>query len=160
MTGDDLKHATAGEAGDERLTPLIGTLDPNPSPGSIDCTTLPDRRVASVAAEVSDGSASVADDLVTQSLDAILLALIAVSDEQTHGTGLMDELDRLFDADLSPGTVYPRLHELEADGVLNRHDLVQTKQYSISDDDAAEDLIERAAREHLAISLFLHAALE
>jgi hypothetical protein len=100
----------------------------------------------------------VAEEVVTQSLDEILVALIALRDDETHGTGLMEDMARVFDVQPSPGTVYPRLHDLKADGTLMRHDLVQTKQYSVDDDDAADRLIERAMYQHLAVGLFLHAA--
>jgi DNA-binding PadR family transcriptional regulator len=39
-----------------------------------------------------------------------------VRDDGTHGTGLMDDMAQLFDVQPSPGTVYPRLHDLESDG--------------------------------------------
>ena len=102
----------------------------------------------------------VAEEVVTQSLDEILLALITLRDDETHGTGLMEDMARVFDVQPSPGTVYPRLHDLEADGTLTRHDLVQTKQYSVNDEDVASRLIERAMYQHLAVGLFLHAALD
>ena len=111
-----------------------------------------------LADDVSD--IDVAEAAVTQSLDEILVALIALRDDGTHGTGLMEDMAQLFDVQPSPGTVYPRLHDLESDGTLTRHDLVRTKQYSISDDDAAESILERAMYQHLAIGLFLHAAVD
>jgi len=80
--------------------------------------------------------------------------------DETHGTGLMDELDHLFDAQVSPGTVYPRLHELDDEGILDVHELVQTKQYSISDDPTARDRIQCAVSQHLAMAMFLHASLD
>jgi hypothetical protein len=113
---------------------------------------------ALLADDVSD--IDVAEEVVTQSLDEILVALIALRDDGTHGTGLMDDMADLFDVEPSPGTVYPRLHDLESDGTLTRHDLVQTKQYSISDDAAAESTLERAMYQHLAVGLFLSAALD
>ncbi len=86
--------------------------------------------------------------------------MIAVADGGTHGTGLMEELEAQFGAELSPGTVYPRLHELEADGTLQMHELVQTKQYGIADDAAAKEQIATSAYQHLALGLFLHASLD
>lgn len=103
---------------------------------------------------------TVSEELVTQSLDEILLALIQLRDDDTHGTGLMEDMATLFGVRPSPGTVYPRLHDLDADGVLARHDLVQTKQYMIDDEAAAADRLESAMYEHLALGLFLRAALE
>lgn len=102
---------------------------------------------------------SVSRDIVTASLDELLLALVALRENGTHGTGLMDDVRSLFDVDPSPGTVYPRLHDLESEGLLARHDLVKTKQYAV-DDEAAADRIEEAMYQHLAVGLFLRAALE
>jgi hypothetical protein len=146
---------TVGETPDEQLTPLGGTDRPEVESG-----TIPEPLLSSVIEDVADGDLTVDDGLVTQSLDEILLAMIALADDETHGTGLMEELSRLFDADLSPGTVYPRLHDLEAESQLRMHELVQTKQYSIDDAAAAESKIEDAMYQHLAIGLFLHASLD
>lgn len=107
-----------------------------------------------------DGDLEGRSEAVTASMDALLVALVALRDDGTHGTGLMEDLTRLFGVEPSPGTVYPRLHDLESAGVLARHDLVQTKQYSISDREAAASTLERAATWHLAVGLFLRAALE
>jgi DNA-binding PadR family transcriptional regulator len=115
--------------------------------------------LSSVADDVLDENAcSLPNDIVTQRLDEILVALIALRNEDTHGTGLMAELADGFDVQPSPGTIYPRLHDLDANGTLTRHDLVQTKQYAIGDPDAADELLERAMQQHLALGLFLQAA--
>lgn len=41
---------------------------------------------------------------------------------------------------------------------LTHHNLVQTKQYSISDDAAAKSTLKRAMYQHLAVGMSLHAA--
>ena len=164
MTEDEFRHASTGDTvhsnADERLTPLIGGHNTDPSPDRPSRDPVPEALLSSVGEELADGSVAIDEGLVTQSLDEILLALIASTSDETHGTGLMDELERCFDAQLSPGTVYPRLHELDSEGLLEMHELVQTKQYSISDDPAARDRIERAVYRHLAIGMFLHASLD
>ena len=162
MSGDNLRRVTAGEAmgdrADERLTPLVG--NDSPAHGTASRDAIPESVLDSVVDDVADGNLAVDDGLVTQSLDEILLAVIALSDEETHGTGLMETLSRLFDAQLSPGTVYPRLHDLESDGTLTVHELVQTKQYSIDDAEAAASQIERAAYRHFVMGTFLQASLD
>jgi predicted HAD superfamily phosphohydrolase len=50
------------------------------------------------------------DALIKENLDEILLMLISLHGE-THGKELLSDLDGLFETELSPGTVYPRLHE-------------------------------------------------
>ena len=92
--------------------------------------------------------------------DEILLALVTLRTEGTHGTGLIDDIDGLFGVEPSPGTVYPRLHDLDAEGPLARHDLVRTKQYVVDDDPAARERLESAMHQHLAVGLFLAAALD
>lgn len=99
------------------------------------------------------------DEIVKQNLDEILIALIALRDG-THGKALIDDLSRLFDAQLSPGTVYPRLHDIEGDDMLSMHELVRTKEYSVADEDAAQSQIEQAMYHHLALGLFLHDSLD
>lgn len=123
----------------------------------------PEEVMTAVAEDLFDGDVddvAVPDDLVTQSLDKLILGLIALRDDETHGTGLRQDIEALFDVNPSPGTIYPRLHELEADDILRCHELIQTKQYSLSDEDRAADRIERAMYHHLTVGLFLHAALD
>lgn len=159
MSGDQLRRMTVGETvgtgTDERPTHLVGSDHETPDSGGPELTD-----VLSSIDDPRDGDVTVDEGHVTESLDEILIAMIASSADETHGTGLMDELDRLFDVQLSPGTVYPRLHELESEDLLEMHELVQTKQYSIDDPSSARDRVERAVQQHLAIGLFLQASLD
>jgi len=125
--------------------------------------TTPETLMSDIAESLHDGDVddvTVPRAVLTPSLDEILLALVALREDDTHGTGLMEDIGTLFDVDPSPGTVYPRLHDLEADDLLVRHDLIKTKQYALDDEEAAAGRIERAASQHLAVGLFLRAALE
>jgi hypothetical protein len=117
-------------------------------------------QVGSTLFEDDQEQVPVDEELVTQSLDEILLALVALRDDETHGTALMEDMATLFDVRPSPGTVYPRLHDLDDGGLLGRHDLVQTKQYALADESSAASSIEDAMYQHLAVGLFLHAALD
>lgn len=164
MSGDDLRRVATGDAvgdtPDERLTPLVGNTRPRPRRNQPRRTVVSEAVRTSIDEVVESGQVTVEDGLVTESLDEILIALIALANDETHGTILMEALETQFDADLSPGTVYPRLHELESEDILEMHELVQTKQYSIDECDEAERIIETAMNEHLAIGTFLQAALE
>ncbi|MFB6171586.1 MAG: helix-turn-helix transcriptional regulator [Haloarculaceae archaeon] len=100
------------------------------------------------------------EEMVKGSLDELLLLLVGLREDGTHGKGLMDDLSTLFDAQLSPGTVYPRLHELEEEDLLEMHELVRTKEYHVDDREAAREEIAAAMRQHLAIGLFLQTALD
>jgi hypothetical protein len=163
MSGDNLRRVTTGKmqgkTADERVTPLDGTEGPEShDPPSRDAIT--ESVLEPVIDDVVDGDIAVDDGLVTQSLEEILLAMIAIADGGTHGTGLMEGLEDQFGAELSPGTVYPRLHDLEANGTLQMHELIQTKQYGIADSAAAKEQIAESASQHLALGLFLHASLD
>jgi hypothetical protein len=98
------------------------------------------------------------ESVVKGNLDEILLMLVALRDSDTHGKGLMEDLETVFDADLSPGTVYPRLHDLDDNDLLRVQELVRTKEYRIDDDEDARDRIEEAMRQHLALGFFFYAA--
>ena len=64
----------------------------------------------------------------------------------------MSDLEAVFGADLSPGVVYPRLHELEEEGLLEVQELVRTKEYRIADGERVRERIEGAMRQHLALA--------
>jgi DNA-binding PadR family transcriptional regulator len=66
----------------------------------------------------------------------------------------------VFDTRLSPGTLYPQLHELEDEGLLTVQELVRTKEYRVDDEEALAERVTAAAEQHLALGLFFHAALE
>lgn len=97
---------------------------------------------------------------VKSSLDELLLSLVALRSSDTHGKQLLDDLAQEFDTILSPGTVYPRLHELCDAEVLEQRELVKTKEYTLDDVDSARSEVAAAARQHLALGMVLHAALE
>lgn len=165
MSGDNLRHMaagdTAGNSPTERLTPLVSGHSLDRTSTAADSEVVWDGLLSSVDDAVADGGGVAVDNsLVTESLDEILLAMIASLSNETHGTGLMNELERRFDVQLSPGTVYPRLHDLDEDDTLAVHELVQTKQYSINDRSEAKSRIERAVQQHLAMSMFLQTALD
>lgn len=95
------------------------------------------------------------ESVVKGNLEAVLLALVATQDRNTHGKGLMETLSTSFGADFSPGTVYPCLHDLEEDGCLETRELVRTKEYAVHDEELSRDQIEVAAQQHLALGAFL-----
>lgn len=100
------------------------------------------------------------EDLVKQNLDETLLMLIILRESGTHGKGLMDDLARLFDAHLSPGTVYPQLHELEDSDLLQMQEKVRTKEYHIGDDRKVRARLEQSMYQHLALGYAIYLSLE
>jgi DNA-binding PadR family transcriptional regulator len=102
-----------------------------------------------------DQTVDLDESVVKGNLDAVLLALVATQDHNTHGKGLMETLSTVFGAEFSPGTVYPSLHNLEEDVCLETRELVRTKEYAIDDTDASRERVAAAARQHLLIGAFL-----
>jgi hypothetical protein len=125
----------------------------------------PGTAISEVVSEVEsslfgDDSFSFEETHVKSSLDELLLSLVALRNADTHGKQLLDDLAQEFDTILSPGTVYPRLHELCDEDVLEQRELVKTKEYTLDDAEAAESSVAAAARQHLALGMVLRAALE
>jgi hypothetical protein len=112
-----------------------------------------------VAAAFDEQNFSFEEATVKENLDEILLLLIAHRSSGKHGKGLMGDLAAVFDTRLSPGTVYPRLHELEERGLLDVQELVRTKEYQIRDEEALAARVESAMAQHLALGLFFRTAL-
>jgi len=97
--------------------------------------------------------------IIKQNLDELLLVLLILH-EESHGDELLTEIADSFDVRLSPGTLYPRLHDLEEQGVLSMHTKVRTKEYSIVDQDVVRDRLEATMVQHLAFGMLLYAGLE
>ncbi|WP_226480583.1 helix-turn-helix transcriptional regulator [Natrinema amylolyticum] len=96
--------------------------------------------------------------MVRENLEELLLMLIALHGE-THGKELISDLNHLFGARLSPGTVYPNLHNLEEADVLSMHAQVRTKEYAIADEEYVRATVEQTMVQHLAFGLLLYAFL-
>lgn len=99
------------------------------------------------------------ESTVKDNLDEILLLLVAHRASETHGKSLMGDLATVFDTRLSPGTVYPQLHELEDEGLLRVQELVRTKEYRVDDEAELVDRVTAAMEQHLALGLYFKAAL-
>lgn len=155
MTGDG-KHGTSVEQLYQELTDVGATESDGAEPGRHS-----EEVVEAVTEQLfPDRTFQFEEDLVKNSLDELLLVLVSLRDGETHGKGLMEDLSQLFDARLSPGTVYPRLHDLEEDDVLEMHELVRTKEYRIDDHEETRARIESAMTQHLALGFVFYSALE
>ena len=147
---------------DEKLRSLVGELN---GVGESDSRTEPTERTEAVVEETADTlfdgrRLSVDEGLVKQSLPELLAALVELRSSETHGKGVMDDIEEFFGVDLSPGTVYPVLHDLEEEGLLSMHELVQTKEYSVEDAEATAEMLRRTMGQHLALGLVFRRALE
>jgi hypothetical protein len=123
-------------------------------------TTTVTEIVNEVETRLFEGGFEFGEAHVKSSMDELLLSIVALRSSDTHGKQLLDDLGQEFDTMLSPGTVYPRLHDLCDEGVLEKQNLVSTKEYTIDDADTAHTQIAEAAHQHLALGMVLRAALE
>lgn len=99
------------------------------------------------------------EEMVKHSLEELLLVLIAVQDG-ANGSKLMDDLEDHFETDLSPGILYPTLHDFDDEGLLESLELVRSKEYRIDDTEAARARAKSAARQHLALGYVLESMAE
>jgi DNA-binding transcriptional ArsR family regulator len=123
----------------------------------------PDQRAEAILNQVltqMDTSGFQFDEATVKSeLEELLLVLVAHREQGTHGKGLMGDLATVFDTRLSPGTVYPQLHDLEETGLLEAQELVRTKEYRIDDTEETYRQIEAAMLQHQVLGLFFELAL-
>lgn len=117
-----------------------------------------DELMAQVNDVLQTDSVDFEDALIKENLDEILLVLISLHGE-THGKELLSDLSAFFETELSPGTVYPRLHALEEDDILSMHSKVRTKEYAIANEGQVHATVEEAMVQHLAFGLLLYAFL-
>jgi len=144
------------------LQELVGKLSKD---GDSNGTGDPAARTEQLVTDTSgtlapEGCLNIDDGLVKQSLSPLLLLLVGLRTDDAHGKGIMEDLTRFFGADLSPGTVYPALHDLDEDGLLEMHELIQTKEYRIDDHEAVRETLEDAMQQHLALGFVFQQALD
>jgi hypothetical protein len=160
-----MNYQTEGETQGPSVETLIGQLRTD---GTADAGTDPDDDPAAEAAALVAETASalydedaldIDDGLMKESLPELLVLLVGLRESDTHGKGLMNDIDRFFGTRLSPGTVYPRLHELDEEGLFEVHELVRTKEYHIADEKRVRERIEGAMRQHLALAAVLQNGL-
>ncbi len=148
---------------DERLTRLFGELETgrgrthDDEPAEQSAEVLLD---AVFEALSLDSEFEFDETLVKANLDEFLVALIAMRSHNANGKTLMADLADQFDSELSPGSVYPKLHEMNAEGMLEMFELVRSKEYRIEDPERAASMTVAAAQQHLALGAFLYAAAD
>ncbi|MFQ3320679.1 MAG: hypothetical protein ACI8UR_000308 [Natronomonas sp.] len=149
------------DATDDDASVTVSQLQAELGGSDEEATTAASDIVSEVQTQLfGDATFTFEESHVKSSLDELLLSLVGLRSSDTHGKQLLDDLAGEFDTVLSPGTVYPRLHELCDDEILEQRELVQTKEYMLADRDEVRNEIATAARQHLALGMVMHAALE
>jgi DNA-binding PadR family transcriptional regulator len=93
---------------------------------------------------------------VKEYLDIIVLSLIA--SKPMCGIEILDVIHREFNVLLSPGTIYPLLHKLRAEGLLEREYIIKKKIYRVAKGN--EKNISNILDEHLIANEFLNEFLK
>ncbi len=95
--------------------------------------------VQSISKELFDQE-SLRESIKNWCLEEILLLLIQIKQGAT-GKELMSLLNDTFIIDLSSSIVYPKLHDLEENGILTVQEHIRTKEYKIKDQKEAKNKI-------------------
>lgn len=124
-------------------------------------TQTADRMLSAARSTIApDGNVDFDEPFVKDNLAELLLMLVATRSAEANGKRLREDLDHLFGADISPGTAYPELYDLEEAGLLEHQELVRTKEYFIDDESAARETISSEMEQHLVLALFYRNCLE
>jgi hypothetical protein len=99
---------------------------------------------------------SLDEDLLKASLDDLLLGLIAIRDGAC-GKELRSDLFSIG-YDVSPGTLYPHLHDLESDGVLTMQEGVKTNEFRLADSNVVRDHLQSHVRDLVGLAIALEIA--
>ena len=159
-----MSYQTEGESRGPSVETLIGQLRTNTT-AEADTEDDPAAETAALVAETAgalydEKALDIDDGLVKESLPELFMLLVGLRESDTHGKGVMKDINRFFGTRLSPGTVYPALHELDEEGVLEMRELVRTKEYFVNDEAAVEERLEAAMKQHLTLGFVFQRALE
>lgn len=102
----------------------------------------------------------ISDAQVKDSLQELLIAFVAVSETDTHGKRLMNDLSNALGTNVSPGTMYPELHGLNEEGIFEQYELVRRKVYEIGDEQSAKEQLLESVQAHFLIAQILYAAVQ
>jgi hypothetical protein len=96
--------------------------------------------------------------IVKQNLDDIALMAAVLGPEGVYGKELLEAMTRAFGHPLSPGTVYPVLHELNDDELFQQDQSGKSKSYTVLDEAAVAPRLQDAASQHLVLGTMLERA--
>ncbi len=103
--------------------------------------------------EIDNLSPEMVENLVKKELKNILVSMLLTN--PMCGTDLVKVLYQKFKVFISPGTLYPTLHELEKEGLLRYEYKLKSKIYSIKEKEQAEVLLKNHANASSLLSEML-----
>lgn len=103
--------------------------------------------------EIDNLSPEIVENLVKKELKNILISMLLTN--PMCGTDLVKVLYQKFKVFISPGTLYPTLHELEKEGLLRYEYKLKSKIYSIKEKEQAEIMLNSHAKASSLLSEML-----
>ena len=103
--------------------------------------------------EIEELNPEIIENLIKRELKNIILSLIM--SKPMSGTDLAKILYQKFKVFISPGMLYPTLHELEKNGLLKYEYKLKNKVYSVQEKDHAKLLLKKHVRANSLLSEFL-----
>ncbi|MEF8873845.1 MAG: PAS domain S-box protein [Candidatus Thermoplasmatota archaeon] len=85
------------------------------------------------------------------------LAILVIANKgKVHGKGIIDELRESFGLSISAGTMYPILHELEEKDILEKHEGIKSKKYSLKEESEGLNMAREKIQSIFSLYLLLH----
>lgn len=137
-------------AGDVTPGGLLNETETDP-----DADAQLDAILSHVSEAVPAGELPIDEEIVKANLETIVMLLIDLRGG-SHGKQVIADITDLFGVQLSPGTLYPVLHELEDDGLLTMHEKAKTKEYHLADDEAATQETTERILSHTSFGYLLY----
>ena len=103
--------------------------------------------------EIGDLNPEIVEDLVKRGLKNLVLSLLL--SKPMSGTDLVKILYQKFKVFISPGMLYPTLHELEKNGLLKYEYKLKNKVYSVHEKEQTRLLLKKHVRVNSLLSEFL-----
>ncbi|MEF8832218.1 MAG: response regulator [Candidatus Thermoplasmatota archaeon] len=95
------------------------------------------------------------EDIQKNCLEELTILMIA-NEGKIHGKAIIDKLRERFGLSISAGTMYPKLHDLEDRDILEKHEGVQSKKYSLRNKSEAVEIAREKIRSVFSQYLLLY----
>ncbi|MEK6868852.1 MAG: PadR family transcriptional regulator, partial [Nanoarchaeota archaeon] len=103
--------------------------------------------------EIEELNPEIVENLVKRELKNVVLSMLLT--RPMSGTDLVKLLYSKFKVFVSPGMLYPTLHELEKKGLLKYEYKLKNKVYSVHEKEQAELLLKKHVKVNSLLSEFL-----
>jgi len=136
-------------------TPHINQIEVNPDAGDTHTATITPVTDEELPLLTPEDANENFQQLVGVILPSVLTTLIENHDTDPFGKQLLADIKTLYGVELSTGHIYPTLHQLEDDDILDSYELESKRHYRINDSEAAHELITTSQHELTALQTLL-----